>query len=236
MAEVSRQRPLRLLLVEDDFDVSAGLADYLLPRGILVEFSYSVQSALTLAFEQEFDVAVLDIELPDGDGRDLCRSLRCSGFNKPIIMLTARASLDDKLAGFDAGAVDYMVKPFAPAELQARIFALHKQALLPHSQAFIQACGFSLSPQTGVLSHGSKTLVLSGSALDILRILIERSPGIVHRGELDERLWQGAVPESDPLRMHIYELRKLLVAAFGVQPILTVRGAGFRFEVPDAKP
>lgn len=236
MTEVSRRRPLRLLLVEDDFDVSAGLADYLGPRGILVEFSYSVQSALSLALEQEFDVVVLDIELPDGDGRDLCRSLRSSGFNQPVIMLTARASLDDKLAGFDAGAVDYVVKPFAPAELQARIIALHKQAQRPHSHTFVEACGFSLSPQTGVLRYGSKTLVLSGTALDILRLLIERSPGIVHRGELDERLWQGAVPESDPLRMHIYDLRKMLVAAFAVQPILTVRGAGFRFEVPDAKP
>lgn len=234
MAERSRQRPLRLLLVEDDFDVSAGLADYFVPRGILVEFSYSVQSALTLALEQEFDVAVLDIELPDGDGRNLCRSLRSAGFNKPIIMLTARASLDDKLAGFDAGAVDYMVKPFAPAELQARIFALHKQVQLPHSQASLQACGFSLSPQTGVLRHGAKKLVLSGAALEILKILIERSPGVVHRGELDELLWQGAVPDSDPLRMHVYELRKILVAAFGLQPIVTVRGAGYRFGAPDA--
>lgn len=234
MAELSRRRPLRLLLVEDDFDVSAGLADYLVPRGILVEFSYSVQSAITLALEQEFDVAVLDIELPDGDGRDLCRSLRSSGFNKPIIMLTARASLDDKLAGFDAGAVDYMVKPFAPAELQARILALHNQAQLPRSQTSIHADGFSLSPQTGILHLGSKALALSGTALDILRILIERSPGIVRRGELEDLLWQGAVPDSDPLRMHIYELRKTLVAAFGVQPIVTVRGAGYRFGAPDA--
>ncbi|MDZ3833324.1 MAG: response regulator transcription factor [Sphingopyxis sp.] len=234
MAEISPRRPIRLLLVEDDFDVSAGLADYLVPHGVSVEFSYSVRSALALALEREFDVAVLDIELPDGDGRDLCRSLRSSGFNKPIIMLTARASLDDKLAGFDAGAVDYMVKPFAPAELKARIFALHRQVELRSSQASVEACGFSFSLQTGVLRHGPEQLVLAGAAFEILKILIARSPGIVRRSEIEELLWQGDAPASDPLRMHIYELRKLLTATFGQQPIVTVRGAGYRFGATDA--
>lgn len=234
MTAISRPRPIRLLLVEDDFDVSAGLSDYLASRGVSVEFSYSIRSALELALEREFDVAVLDIELPDGDGRDLCRSLRSSGFSKPIIMLTARASLDDKLAGFDAGAVDYMVKPFAPAELQARIFALHRQIGLSNSEVSIEAFGFTLSPRTGVLRHGLQKMVLSGSALEILKVLIERSPGIAQREDLEELLWEGDVPVSDPLRMHIYELRKALFGAFGLQPIVTVRGAGYRFGSNDA--
>lgn len=234
MLSTARPRPIRLLLVEDDFDVAAGLAAFLEPRGIEVEFSYSKRAALALALDRAFDLAVIDIELPDGDGRDLCRSLRSRGFDRPVIILTARTSLEDKLAGFDAGAVDYVVKPFAPAELHARMLALIRQLEMRKTEVALVAGDFTFDPKSGVLTRGAGMLVVSGTAREILRLLIERSPGVVPRSEFDERLWQGDVPASDPLRMHIYELRRMLGDTFGIQPIVTVRGTGYSFGGPHA--
>ncbi len=224
---------IRVLLVEDDLDVAAGLGAFLEQRGIVVDYAYSVREARSRALDAAFDVVVLDVQLPDGNGIDLCRGLKHQGLRSPVLFLTARGALDDKLRGFDAGGVDYMVKPFAPAELLARIRALAHH--IPASGGLlVRAGGFSLDAKAALLTGPGGELALHATAVLILRRLMDASPGSVTRDELNASLWGDAPPASDPLRMHIYELRQSLRSTFGRPLIETVRGIGYRFEAGDA--
>ena len=224
---------IRALLVEDDLDVAAGLGAFLEQRGIVLDYAYSAREARSRALDAAFDVVVLDVQLPDGDGIDLCRALKRQGLRSPVLFLTARGALDDKLRGFDAGGVDYMVKPFAPAELLARLRALAHH--IPASGGLlVQAGGFSLDAKAALLTGPGGELALHATAVLILRRLMDASPGCVARDELNALLWGDATPASDPLRMHVYELRQSLKGTFGRPLIETVRGIGYRFEAGDA--
>jgi len=223
---------VRVLLVEDDLDVAAGLGAFLEQRGVVVDFAYTAREARRLALDATFDVVVLDVQLPDGDGIALCRALKDQGLRSPVLFLTARGALDDKLRGFDAGGVDYMVKPFAPAELLARIRALAQH--IPASGGLLVRAGdFSLDPRAALLTSPGGRVALHATAVLILRRLMEASPGSVPRDELNALLWGDMPPASDPLRMHIYELRQALTKAFGMPLIETVRGFGYRFGAGD---
>jgi DNA-binding response OmpR family regulator len=227
--------PIRVLLVEDDLDIAAGLGEYLEARGVAVDFACMAREARRLALDASFDVLVLDVQLPDGNGIALCRELKARGLRSPVLFLTARGSLQDKLSGFDAGGVDYMVKPFEPAELLARIKALAEH--IPHAGGLlIRAGDFSLDPATALLTGPDGSLPLGATAVLILRRLMEASPGSVAREELNTLLWGATRPDSDPLRMHIYELRQALSTAFGSPLIDTVRGFGYRFGAGRADP
>lgn len=220
--------PVRVLLVEDDLDVAAGLCAFLEPRGVAVDFAYTARQARTLASHATFDLIVLDVQLPDGDGVALCRELKDQGLRSPVIFLTARGALDDKLRGFAAGGVDYMVKPFAPAELLARIKALTHH--IPASGGLVLRVGdFCLDPQAALLTGPGGGVTLNATAVAILRRLMDAYPGTVSREYLNAMLWGDTPPASDPLRMHIYELRQVLGSAFGDPLIETVRGRGYRF-------
>ena len=220
---------VRVLLVEDDLDVAAGLGAFLEQQGVVVDFAYTAREAHRLAVDFAVDVVVLDVQLPDGDGIALCRRLKERGLRSPVLFLTARCALDDKLRGFDAGGVDYVVKPFAPAELLARIraLALHVPA---SGGMHLRVRDFSLDPKTALLTGPGGRAPLHATAVLIVRRLMEASPGSVSRDELNALLWGERPPASDPLRMHIYELRQTLTKAFGRPLIETVRGFGYRFE------
>ncbi|MFC0682587.1 response regulator transcription factor [Lysobacter korlensis] len=220
--------PVRVLLVEDDLDVAAGLGAFLEPRGVSVDFAYTAREARSLVSHATFDVLVLDVQLPDGNGVALCRELKDRGLRSPVLFLTARGALEDKLRGFDAGGIDYMVKPFAPTELLARIKALAHH--IPAAGGFaIRAGDFSLDPQAALVTGPGGALALNATAVLVLRRLMEASPGAVAREDLNALLWGDTPPASDPLRMHIYELRQGLAGAFGSPLIETVRGFGYRF-------
>lgn len=224
------ERPLRLLLVEDDTDVSAGIGDYLCARGIVVDFAYTAAQAKARLSGSVFDMVVLDVNLPDEDGLTLCRTLKeGGGLRAPVLFLTARSALDDKLHAFEAGAMDYIVKPFAPAELLARVRAITTH--VPASGgAQIAAGGYTLDLHGYRLQRGDTSLPLHASGFALLRCLMEVSPACVSRDELCALLWDGEPPDSDPLRMHIYQLRQTLLRRFGHALIATVRGVGYRFE------
>ena len=227
--------PVRILLLEDDLDVAAGLAAFLEPRGVSVDFAYSLGEARALAESSRFDVLVLDVHLPDGDGVELCRELKSRGLRSPVLFLTARSTLDDKLRGFDAGGVDYMCKPFAPSELLARLRALARN--IPAAGGVsIRVGEYSLEPETGLFSGATGSISLHATGSTLLRRLMQASPGSVSRDELNELLWGAEQPASDPLRMHVYELRQSLRATFGEPLIETVRGFGYRFGSGRAKP
>lgn len=226
-------RRLRLLLVEDDADIAAGIGDYMDAHGASVDFAYTAAQARTRLQKQAFDLVVLDINLPDGNGLSLCRSLkRDAGLRCPVLFLTARDALDDKLTAFDAGAVDYMAKPFAPAELLARV-----RAIVAHAPAGsglqVRVDDYALDLQGQLLRRGEASLALHATGFALLRRLMEASPACVSREELSALLWEDGQPDSEPLRMHVYQLRQRLERCFGQPLIATVRGVGYRFVATD---
>ena len=219
----------RILLVEDDLDIAAGIGDYLQARGLQVDFAGSAAQALARIGQSGFDLFVLDVGLPGRDGFSLCRELRqVHGLATPAIFLTARGGLEDKLAGFEAGAVDYMVKPFEPAELLARI-----RVVLAHaparSAARLEVAGYSLDLHGGLLSRDGRSLQLHATGLAIVRRLMQAHPRSVAQQALVEALWGDEAPPSNPLRAHVYQLRQAMLDCFGEAPIATVRGIGYRF-------
>ena len=223
--------PIRVLLVEDDLDVAAGIGDYLEARGLLVDYAGNASEAHAQVTRTLFDILVLDVNLPGQDGITLCRELKhAHGLATPAIFLTARGGLQDKLDGFAAGAVDYMVKPFAPAELLARIQAICAHVASP-SGLSLEAGGYVLDLHSGLLSHAGQDLQLHAAGLAILRRLMQAYPRSVGKQALREGLWGDEAPESDPLRAHVYQLRQAMLERFGEAPISTVRGIGYRFGV-----
>lgn len=224
-----RNHAIRVLLVEDDLDVAAGIGDFLAAHGVDVDFAYSAAQARALLLDVAVDLVVIDVGLPGEDGISLCRDLKSAqGLSQPAIFLTARGELVDRLRGFEAGAVDYLVKPLAPAELLARIRAISTYACRADG-AVLQAAGYRLDTQRGLLLHGERSLALQATALTLVRRLMQAYPGSVSRQALCEGLWGGEAPDSDPLRTHIYQLRQALLECFGEAPIITMRGLGYRF-------
>ena len=211
--------------------MAASLAQYLEARGLRIDFAYSLQDARHPLAVRTPDVIVLDVELPDGNGIDFCRHLSEHGsLPAPVLFLTARGTLEDRLAGFKAGAVDYIVKPFAPAELLARIDAVHRRPGLGPYKEMIEAGSFTLESNTGLLRRGDAHLQLKKNALLIVQSLMERVPGTVSRDQLSDRIWEGKVPDSDPLRAHIHSLRTQLRETFDCDPVKLVRNLGYRWD------
>lgn len=222
---------LRVLLVEDDLDVAAGLVDYLEARGMIVDHAIDAREAEARLLEDSHDLWLFDVQLPGEDGLALCRRLKQDrAATPPVLILTARGALQDRLAGFAAGAIDYVVKPYEPAELVARIRALTRH-VPARGGGWIEAAGWRLDPQRGLLERDGRRLQLGASATRLLRRLMQASPGCVSRAALGEALW-GEAGDDDDLRTHLYELRRALRAAFDEAPIHTVRGLGLRFGPP----
>lgn len=230
----ARTHRIKVLLVEDDVDVAAGIGDYLSAHGVTVDFAYNAAQARAQVLTDTPDLLVLDVNLPgnlpDSDGISLCRELKSTlGLEQPILFLTASGTLADKLLGFEAGAVDYIVKPFEPAELLARIMAISAQVAAAGG-AQLRVGDYVLDLRRHALARSEIQLQLHASGHAILRRLMQAHPGSVTTGELCEALWGDAQPHSEPLRAHIYHLRQALLAKFGQVLIVTVRGVGYRFD------
>lgn len=219
---------MRILLVEDNRDILANLADYLTLKGYTVDCAQDGLSGLQLASSQHFDLLVLDVMLPGIDGFTLCQRLREEARSStPVIMLTARDTLDDRLQGFRSGADDYLLKPFALSELAARI-----EAVLRRSQGIskrsLQVGDLAYDLDTLEVSRAGRPLKLNPLGLKILEILMQRSPNVVRRDALEEAIWGEDCPDSDSLRSHIHQLRQVIDKPFA-QPLLhTVHGVGYR--------
>ena len=199
---------VKVLVIEDDLDIASNIGDYLSARGHGVDFAYDGISGMHLALTEDFDALVIDIMLPGMSGLDLCQKLRTEARRStPALLLTARDTLEDKLDGFAAGADDYLVKPFALQELEARLLALQRRGQEPGEGALEVA---DLQARSGNAQRRSETASVSavqGAAFDILRLLMERSPQAVKRQEIEEMLWPDEPPQSDVLRSHIYGLQ-----------------------------
>lgn len=224
---------MRILLVEDNRDILANLADYLTLKGYGVDCAQDGLSGLHLAVANHYDLIVLDVMLPGLDGYTLCRRLREEArSNIPVIMLTARDQLDDRLEGFRAGADDYLIKPFALSELAARIEAVLRRSQ-GSSQRVLQVADLSYDLDTLEVKRAGRRLKLNPLGLKLLALLMQRSPHVLRREVLEEALWGDDCPDSDSLRSHIHQLRQVIDKPFP-QPLLhTVHGLGYRLAEGD---
>ena len=193
---------MHILIVEDDRLIGENLYVFLEFRGHQCDFATSLAAARPLLADDGFDALILDRNLPDGDGATLARSLRSAGKMLPILMLTARDALDDKLAGFDAGADDYLAKPFALKEVEARLLALHRRsAPALHSVGGPITLGpLTYDPSAQALHLNGELLALPPKALRLLAVMLPHPNRLFSRRELEIAIWGHEQSSSDNLR------------------------------------
>lgn len=220
-----------ILIVEDDIDIAHGIAEFLAPKDYQLDFAYNGKQALHHLDQQNYDLVLLDINLPFVNGFDVCRSLLQDKLAKlPIIMMSAKGTTDDILKGFESGAWDYLVKPFSFAELPARITVnLAKTSTINTPNRLFN--GVELDEKTLIFHFKNQEIQLHQVGFDIVATLLNAAPDVVKTKELHQALWGEDTPDSDPLRAHIYKLRKKFNYVFGQTFITTVKGIGYRFEI-----
>ncbi len=225
---------MRILIVEDDAEISANLYDYLAARGHSVDAALNGLVALHLATSQSFDVIVLDLGLPGMDGLTLAQRLRRDAcLTVPILMLTARDTLDDKLAGFDAGADDYLVKPFALREVEARLLALVKRAQNRVVDQHLRVGALDYDLVSGEVYWQDMPLLLPPKAMQLLATMLRQPGRLFSRSELETLVWGEAQETSDVLRTQLSQIRRVLTLPDGRCPLVTVHGRGYKLVDPD---
>lgn len=221
---------LRILLVEDQAELAASIIDFLESQGHRLDYAADGRQGLNLALAGAYDVVLLDLRLPRIDGLEVCRQLRATSDRPiPILMLTARDTLDDKIAGFDAGADDYLTKPFALEELLLRCNALGRRHAL-HETHLLSVGDLTIDRRQRTAVRAGQPLQLHHTPFDILVALAEAHPAVITRSELADRIWGDEPPASDALATHIYSLRQALDRPFDTPMLKTLHGVGFRLE------
>jgi len=216
---------LNVLLVEDDLDLADTVVQFLELEGINCHHGANGMAGLQLAKEGQYQVLILDLNLPRLDGLSLCQQLRASGDDTPILMLTARDALDDKVAGFEAGTDDYLVKPFALKELVVRLEALARRR---SGQIRKLACGdLEMDLGAKTLTRKGVNLKVSPTGWRLLEALLRTSPEVISRQKLEDAVWGDDLPDSNSLKVHIFNLRKVIDAPFQEPLLHTVPGHGF---------
>lgn len=225
---------MNLLIIEDHRDLVANLYDYFEARGHSVDAAYTARAGLRFAREGHYDAVVLDLILPDLDGIEVCERLRRDGLEAPLLMLTARDTLENKLEGLAAGADDYVVKPFELRELEARLLALVRRARREHVSHPLRVADLELDPDTLRVQRGDCELTVPPIALKLLELLMRQTHRVVSREELEEAVWGDSPPDSDVLRAHMHVLRTAIDRPFERQLLHTIHGVGYRVADPDA--
>ena len=217
---------MRVLLVEDDAGIGRFVARGLAAEGHTVEWVRTGAAAQAQAGAALFDAMVLDLGLPDMDGGALCRALRTDGSDLPVLMLTARASLEEKLEGFGAGADDYLPKPFAFAELLARLEAIGRRPRPSRDRVVVGTLAIDRVRRRATV--GEEALEMSGRAFDLLAVLAERPAAIVARDTLINQVWgDDAEVTANLLDVYVGYVRRSLRGVEGAPEIITVRGEGY---------
>lgn len=226
-----------VLIVEDNVDLCANMWDFLESKGHTVDGAHDGATALKMASERQFGAIVLDIGLPVMDGLEICRRLRADAdWSTPILLLTARDTLQDKLLGFDSGADDYLVKPFELEELEARLLALVKRTTQSLSARQLQVADLTLDLDTLKVRRGGQPIKLTRRGLQILELLMRESRRIVSRQELEAALWGDEPPDTDALRAHIHSLRSAIDKPFSSSLVQTIHGIGYRLAESSGDP
>ncbi|MCG8435678.1 MAG: response regulator transcription factor [Gammaproteobacteria bacterium] len=227
----------KLLLVEDHRHLAATICEYLEQTGFVVDYASEGATALYLAQENSYDAIILDVMLPGIDGFEICRQLRTKlSISTPVLFLTARDQLDDKLQGFSEGGDDYLVKPFEMPELNARVSALIRRVRGELDEQIVRIHDLTINIRARKVERAGKNIRLSPTAFRILRILMRESPNIVTREALEHELWGDVVPDSDTLRSHLYNLRKAIDKPFETALMHTIQGVGVKISAPENQP
>jgi DNA-binding response OmpR family regulator len=219
---------MNILLIEDNRDLAGNLFDYFESRGHTMDLAGDGIPGLHFASTNSYDVLVLDVMLPSMDGLTMCRRLRDAGKHTPILMLTARDSLEDKIAGLEAGADDYVVKPFSMREVEARLLALVRRSKLREGDNLLQVGNLSFNTDTLKIQRGQRSVMLPPIALKLLELLMRQSPRVLSREEVERAIWGDAPPDSDALRAHMHILRHAIDAANEKPLLKTLRGIGYQ--------
>ena len=223
---------MRLLVIEDNRQLVANLFDYFESRGHVLDVAPDGVTGLHLAVSQPYDALILDWMLPRMEGPEVLRRLRADhGSEVPVIMLTARDELPDKIAGFRAGADDYLTKPFALPELEVRIDALLARAAGRGRSRVLEVADLRLDLATLEATRGGQPLHLYPACRKLLETLMQASPAAVSREQLEHALWGDEPPDGDMLRSHIYELRRSVDGPFPVKLVHTIPRVGYRLAV-----
>lgn len=225
---------MRILIVEDNPDIAANLFDFLEAKGHVLDLATDGLTGLHLAVTNTFDAIVLDIMLPGMDGFTLCRKLRQEArLVTPVLMLTARDSLDDKIAGLESGADDYVVKPFAMREVETRLRALTRRAQRAFGETVLRVGDLSFDTGTYLIRRGERLIELPPIPMKLLETLMRHSPHAVSRAELERAVWGDSPPDSDALRAHMHLLRAAVDVPDEAPLIRTLRGIGYRLAADD---
>jgi DNA-binding response OmpR family regulator len=229
---------MRVLIIEDNKDLASNMFDFLEAKGHVVDAAGDGITGLHLALVNDYDAIVLDLMLPGIDGITLCRKLREEGGkHTPVLMITARDSLDDKIAGLEAGADDYLVKPAELREVELRLRVLFRR-VGDHTmqQKKMAVEDLHLDTLTCTVRRGDKTIDLPPIPYKILKVLMSRSPNVVTREEIEQAVWGESRPDSDSLRAHMHLLRDFIDKPFPLKLLRTLRGFGYQLvstDVPD---
>jgi two-component system OmpR family response regulator len=219
---------MRVLVVEDDVKMAALLRRGLLEEGLSPDVARSGDDALWMAAATEYDAIVLDVMLPGADGFEVCRRLRESGRWAPVLMLTARDAVEDRVTGLDAGADDYLTKPFSFAELLARLRALARRPSLERP-AVVEVGDLRLDPATRQVWRGDVEIALSAKEFSLLETFMRRPGEVLSRYHLLEHCWDyGYDNRSNVVDVYVRYLREKIDRPFGRKSLETVRGAGYR--------
>jgi two-component system OmpR family response regulator len=219
---------MRVLVVEDETKMARLLRRGLGEQGLTAEIAPSGEAALSMARSRDYDAVILDVMLPGIDGFTTCRRLRENGMSSPMLMLTARGSVQDRVAGLDGGADDYLTKPFSFAELLARLRALMRRRE-SESPSMLVAGDLSMDPSARKVWRGEEEILLSGKEFALLEVFMRRPGQMLSRLELLEQAWdQDYQHRSNVIEVYIRYLRRKIDHPFAINTLETVRGAGYR--------
>jgi DNA-binding response OmpR family regulator len=217
------------LIIEDNPDIIANLYGFLEPLGYTLDVAQSGTAGLALAASAQHDVIVLDLELPGMDGVEVCRQLRREQrVATPVLMLTARDTVKDKLAGFEVGADDYLVKPFSLVELDARLKALVRRARGESVEHVLEFGELRYDLSRCEAMRAGHRLSLTPTGYKLLELLMRKAPALISRDTLLREIWGDNPPDSDALRTHIHALRQAIDRPFTTPMLRTLPGSGYR--------
>lgn len=223
---------MRILVIEDHKDILANITEYFTLKGCEVTGALDGLSGLHHAVTGNYDAIILDLMLPGMDGMLVCKNLRENTKHQtPILMLTARDELSDRISGFNVGADDYIVKPFALSELLARVEAVARR-FRGVKKRMLQIHDLTYDLDSLEVSRAGSLLKLNPTNMVFLELLMRRSPAVVKRKEFEQAIWGESTPDSDSLRTNIYMLRKIIDKPFHIPLLHTVHGMGYKLQGP----
>ncbi len=227
---------MRVLVVEDEPKIASYIKRGLQEQSYAVDLAYTGPEALDWARAVDFDLIVLDLLLPGLDGIEVCREMRNLGLRTPILMLTARGALDDRVAGLDAGADDYLIKPFALRELLARPRALSRRAADVPKDGILKVADLSLDPRTQRAHRANLGVKLTAKEYAVLECLMRHPEQVLSRTAIAEHVWNyESFHQSNIVDVYIRNLRRKLDDPFKGKLIHTIRGAGYRISAEAAR-